>query len=198
MSNFDYRTWWQNWYTGGGTSGPGSYGILAEFKAEIVNQFIKEHNINSVIEFGCGDGNQLSYMNYRQYLGLDVTRAALDRCMARFRDDQSKSFMFYDPQYFVNKGSLNADLVVCFDVLYHITDENDLVKTLADIFSCTQKYVILYTITKEVDIPVPEIKYRDLNLFLRAHHEFIVHQFIPQRYQDQSYADFLILAHKNI
>lgn len=43
----------------GGTSGAGSYGVLAEFKAEVINSLLLEHSILTAIEFGCGDGSQL-------------------------------------------------------------------------------------------------------------------------------------------
>jgi hypothetical protein len=54
---------WENNYQKGGDSGSGSYDQLAIFKADIINSFIKQNNIKTVIEFGCGDGNQLSLAN---------------------------------------------------------------------------------------------------------------------------------------
>ena len=146
--NFDYKKYWNQRYSKGGNSGDGSYGVLAEFKAETINNFIEEHDINSVIEFGCGDGNQLKYMNYKKYLGFDVAKAAIDRCRLIFKDlkdNKTKSFMIYDPKYFINNDFIKADLVVCLDVLYHIIPDEEFIKTLQDIFSCSQKYVILYT-----------------------------------------------------
>jgi hypothetical protein len=53
-------SFWENRYRTGGTSGSGSYGRLAEFKAEILNEFVRERGVSSIIEFGCGDGAQLS------------------------------------------------------------------------------------------------------------------------------------------
>ena len=53
-------SYWENRYKNNGNSGAGSYGRLAEFKADVINNFIAENKITSVIEFGCGDGNQLS------------------------------------------------------------------------------------------------------------------------------------------
>src|SRR5271157_5436589 len=47
-------SFWENEYREGRTSGPGSYGRLAEFKAEILNEFVRTKNIRTVIEFGCG------------------------------------------------------------------------------------------------------------------------------------------------
>ena len=53
-------------------SGSGSYGRLAEFKAEVINSFISENGIRSVLEFGSGDGNQLSLFKIEDYTGFDV------------------------------------------------------------------------------------------------------------------------------
>nr|BFF27640.1 hypothetical protein GCM10025732_56050 [Glycomyces mayteni] len=52
--------YWEKRYADGGNSGGGSRGTNAEFKAEVLNKFTAEHGIESVIEFGCGDGEQLS------------------------------------------------------------------------------------------------------------------------------------------
>jgi|SRR5208282_2162844 len=87
--------YWDGRYRAGGTSGDGSYGRLAAFKAEIINEFVRRHNIGSVIEFGCGDGSQLSLMHYPKYVGLDVSAEAVRMCASRFAKDESKSFFLY-------------------------------------------------------------------------------------------------------
>src|SRR5579859_8234848 len=53
-------TYWEERYRAGGNSGAGSYGRLAEFKAEVLNGFVHSRGIRSVVEFGCGDGAQLA------------------------------------------------------------------------------------------------------------------------------------------
>ena len=53
------QNYWEKRYSLGGNSGQGSYGKSAEFKSEILNIFVRENCINSVTEYGCGDGNQL-------------------------------------------------------------------------------------------------------------------------------------------
>lgn len=68
------KEYWEERYKGEGTSGLGSYGKFAEFKAEIINSFVKDNKINSVIDFGCGDGNQLSLFEIPYYIGLDVSK----------------------------------------------------------------------------------------------------------------------------
>jgi hypothetical protein len=42
----------------------GSYGKFAAFKAEVLNAFVQEMRVDTVIEFGCGDGNQLTLARY--------------------------------------------------------------------------------------------------------------------------------------
>lgn len=57
------NNYWERRYQSGKNSGAGSYSKLADFKANIINSFVLEHNITHVIEFGCGDGNQLFWSN---------------------------------------------------------------------------------------------------------------------------------------
>jgi hypothetical protein len=45
--------YWEQRYQRGGNSGAGSYDNLAKFKAKILNNFVKENHIKSVIEWGC-------------------------------------------------------------------------------------------------------------------------------------------------
>src|ERR1700733_9306823 len=79
--------YWERNYARGGTSGEGSYDALAQGKAVFLNEFVRTREIRSVIEFGCGDGNQLSLADYSSYIGLDVSRSAIERCQHRFATD---------------------------------------------------------------------------------------------------------------
>ncbi len=46
----------------------------------------------SVVEYGCGDGNQLKMATYPQYLGFDVSPAAISMCKSVFNGDATKQF----------------------------------------------------------------------------------------------------------
>ena len=50
--------YWIRRYEAGKTSGVGSYGKFARYKAKVLNEFVSKHSIESVIEYGCGDGNK--------------------------------------------------------------------------------------------------------------------------------------------
>lgn len=193
--SFNYIDYWENTYKTGGNSGQGSYGVLAEFKAEVINWLMKKNNVQRVIEFGCGDGHQLQFMEYPEYLGLDVSPSSVRLCAEKFALDSTKSFMHYLPGAFVNRGFIQADLVVCLDVLYHITDEEDFRATLSDIFASATNLVVLYTrITDGTEKQVVNtIKDRDIMGYLAGYPDFHVEEIIPQRHKELSSADFIIL-----
>lgn len=109
LANFIYRKfinqqkpfttsgdYWINRYSHGGNSGEGSYGESAEFKAEVLNNFVKRENVKSVIEFGSGDGNQLKLAVYRQYIGFDISEDAVAHCRNIFMNDKSKNFQTFE------------------------------------------------------------------------------------------------------
>ena len=60
--------YWQKRYQRGETSGAGSYGRFAEYKAEVLNRFVAANGIVRAAEFGCGDGNQLKAFRFAQNL----------------------------------------------------------------------------------------------------------------------------------
>src|ERR1035441_5440324 len=79
--------YWEDRYRLGGNSGSGSYNRLSEFKARTINDFIAGKNIFSAMEFGCGDGNNLSLIKYPKYIGLDVSPTAIKICMNKYKND---------------------------------------------------------------------------------------------------------------
>lgn len=167
LGSSDY---WEKRYNGGGTSGAGSFGKLSEFKAEIVNSFVKENNIRSVIEFGCGDGNQLSLASYPAYIGLDVSETAIRLCKERFQHDKIKRFLLYDPEHFADKYSvLKADMVLSLDVIYHLIEDNVFELYMNHVFSVAEKYVIIYSSDFSGDSPSSHIKYRQFSGWIKSH-----------------------------
>ncbi|GAA1687910.1 hypothetical protein GCM10009830_39350 [Glycomyces endophyticus] len=138
--------YWEQRYASGGNSGAGSRGELAEFKADVLNGFAAEHGVETVIEFGCGDGEQLSYAKYPRYLGFDVAPTQLRRTMARYADDPTKSFALYDPTCFADPaGLITADMVQSLDVIYHLIEDDVYEKHLEHVFGAARRFVVLFT-----------------------------------------------------
>ena len=137
--------YWEARYAAGGKSGAGSYGEIAAYKAGVLNELITRHQISSVIEFGSGDGNQLTLANYPTYLGLDVSRTAISMCAEKFAGDETKSFMWYDPKHFVNHGAIRADAALSLDVLLHLIEDAVFEQYLRQLFSAATRYVIIFS-----------------------------------------------------
>jgi len=143
---FNSSRYWERRYAKGGNSGTGSYGKLAQYKSEIINSFAKTNNIQAVIDFGCGDGNQLAYYNIPKYIGLDVSKAAIKHCKHRFKRDESKQFFLYDNKFSNKNNSVkNADLTLSIDVLYHLVKDDVFIKYINDLFFYSNQYVIIYS-----------------------------------------------------
>jgi hypothetical protein len=138
--------YWEQRYARGGDSGAGSRGVLAESKAIVLNGLVAEHRIESVIEFGCGDGEQLVLAEYPRYLGLDVSPTTLRRTIARFADDRTKSFALYDPECFADQARrITADLALSLDVIYHLVEDHVYELHLRHVFGAARRQVVLFT-----------------------------------------------------
>jgi len=142
---FNSLEYWRNRYAKGQNSGGGSYGQVAEFKAVVLNRFIREYEIARCIEFGCGDGNQLGLLKIPEYLGLDVAPDAIDLCVNKFVGDPTKSFLLYDPGHFVNNSFITAELTLSMDVILHLVEEEVYTSYMHSLFAASSKYVAIFT-----------------------------------------------------
>jgi len=153
--------YWEHRYKSGDTSGAGSYGRLAEFKMEVLNDFVTGQSVDSIIEFGCGDGAQLSLANYPSYTGLDISEAAVDICKRKFKDDDTKRFMTYDPANF-NTGDkiLQAQLALSLDVIFHLVEDEVYETYISNLFRAAQRYVIIYSSNHDENTVSPHVRHR--------------------------------------
>lgn len=143
--------YWEDRYRLGGTSGSGSYGKLAEFKAKVLNDFVKEEHISSIVEFGCGDGAQLSLAEYPRYIGFDVSPTAVEMCRDKFSTiEKYRFFTTATPEYQEFKP---VDLALSLDVIYHLIEDDVFNAYMKKLFSSSTRFVIIYSydLHKEYD-----------------------------------------------
>ena len=141
--SFSSAAYWNERYVSGGNSGAGSYNRLAEFKAEVLNAFVERERIQSVIEWGCGDGNQLRLARYPRYIGLDVSKEAVRKCRNIFKADRTKKFSHIS--VLTGGGIVPADLSLSLDVLYHLVEDKVFNQYMRRLFSSSKKYVCIYS-----------------------------------------------------
>ena len=187
--------YWIARYKGGGNSGAGSYNALAEFKGEIINSFVMKNNINSVIEFGCGDGNQLKYLNLNSYVGYDVSPDAIKQCSVIFKDDNNKQFKLLK-----NYENTIADLTLSLDVIYHLIEDDIYNDYMLKLFESSHRYVIIYSSNNDKkEFNSPHVKNRAFSKWIKATKpEYKLIQHIPNKFPfngdelNTSFADFYI------
>jgi len=134
------KSYWEHRYMAGGDSGAGSYNNLASFKAETVNRIVRVERVHSVIEFGCGDGNQLALLDVEDYIGVDVSAEAIGRCRKKFAENARRTFHL-STEFDRN---MKGDLVLSLDVIYHLIEEDVFVSYMSDLFAASRHLVLIY------------------------------------------------------
>jgi glycosyltransferase involved in cell wall biosynthesis len=136
--------YWEQRYRSGGTSGRGSYSPYAELTAEIINRIFREREVEDLIEYGCGDGNQLSHLRVAKYVGLDAAPTAIERCAERFRDDPTKSFFLYNPKQHVDThGEFSADCALSKEVIFHLAEDDVFETYMRHLFASARRLVVI-------------------------------------------------------
>jgi len=184
------QTIWENRYKTNGNSGAGSYGVLCEYKAKFINKFIIDNNCKNVIEFGSGDGNQMSYFDVQQYTGVDISEHVINICKQKYSHLANKKFATYVEYY---KMSSKFDLSLSLDVIYHLVDDNIYEKYMNDLFNSTNKFVIIYSSNRQE-------KYNNSHVYPRKFTDYIDLKFPrakllchePNPYPKLSGADFFV------
>lgn len=163
LINFNSSSYWEQRYKEGGNSGSGSYNRLAEFKAQILNNFININNIESLIEFGCGDGNNLSLYSIKDYLGIDVSNKAIEICKEKFISDKTKTFLHTSE---LSSLDSSYQLAISFDVIYHLIEDDVFDSYMKNLFKYTNKYIIIYSSNKDERLTT-HVRHRNFSRWIR-------------------------------
>jgi SAM-dependent methyltransferase len=152
------RDYWEARYRLGGHSGSGSRGANADYKATTLNSFIALYGIESIIEFGCGDGHQLGMLDSVHYIGVDISRTVINACRAQYAHDPEKRFLLLDDY----DGSV-ADAAISLDVVFHLVEDHVYLDYLDRLFSAANRYVVIYSTSHDMhDTGVPHVRHRDV------------------------------------
>ena len=127
------KSYWNNRYDGGGTSGYGSYNEQLEKKLN----WITPLDYKTITEVGCGDfnfGMHLLARHPARYLGLDISDVVI-----------KKNRELYDgiPFAIMRHDVPSGDLLMCVDVLFHILDDRDYANTLIALKNAWTKYLVI-------------------------------------------------------
>lgn len=181
--------YWEKRYARGGTSGAGSCGRLARYKAAFVSDQLS--GCWSVMDMGCGDGHMAGLLNIPQYVGTDVSSVALDRCRRRFKGDETKRF---------TDRWEKADAAISLDVLQHLTDDDSYHEYMMQLFSAARRKVIIYAPCTDVQPPrcASHVRFRDFQPEIPSSWRLVCNEDNPYAFkgdpQDESYSEFFVYA----
>lgn len=188
--------YWDARYSSGGNSGAGSYGKLAEFKAEFLNEFVAENDIRTVVEHGCGDGAQLSLAAYPSYVGLDVSPNAINLCSQRFGADTTKSFSLLS-----DWGGEPVDLALSLDVIFHLVEDEVFDSYMNALFDSSSRFVVVYSSNTNAPHPAKHVRHRRFTDWVETNRpQWRLTKQIPNPYpgdgdgDDASFADFFVFG----
>ena len=159
---FNSSEYWESRYLYGGTSGDGSYGHLATFKARTINNIIKQYNISSVIDYGVGDGNQSNLIDTAGilYYGVDVSQTAINLCKDKCIDNK----IFMTVEEFIG-SSIKCELAISCDVIYHLVEEDVYHKYMQNLCNFSNGYVLIYAKNQDLNHTV-HVKFRKFSNFM--------------------------------
>jgi hypothetical protein len=193
-SGFDSAQYWENRYAQGRNSGAGSYNRLAHFKAEVINDFVKRHDVCSVIEYGCGDGSQLELAHYPSYVGVDVSPTVLAATADRFAADETKAFIHSNDV----GPELRAELALSLDVIYHLIEDTVFDGYMRQLFEAATRFVIIYSSNEVRAADSVHVRHRKFTDWIAANRpDFRQTSVLKNRYPEDvrdpdntSFADF--------
>lgn len=183
--SLDSGAFWNTQYAQGGNSGTGSYNHLAQFKSDTINAFLIQNNIVTVLEIGCGDGNQLQQIQYAEYIGVDISPVIIEKNREKFIEDSRKQFYctLTERDQYVNR---TYDLTISIDVIFHLTEEDAFHQYMDDLFTLSEKFVVIYSSNHEEYTRWPEFRHRNFTGYVQEHYpEWDLMKYIPNKYPYQ-------------
>ncbi|MCV7211817.1 hypothetical protein H7J75_24685 [Mycolicibacterium canariasense] len=188
------QDYWERRYRLGGNSGAGSYNRLARFKADYLNEFVAANGIDSVIEFGSGDGSQLALAKYPSYVGVDVSETVLANTRAMFAGNPAIQFLHTSE---VTENH-RAELALSLDVIYHLVEDVTFDAYMRQLFDAATKFVIVYASNEDKPWSSPHVRHRQFTKWVeRNRSDFGLIERIPNPYpysekdpENTSFADF--------
>jgi SAM-dependent methyltransferase len=106
------------------SSGPGSALSVTVPYRDFLARFIREHDVRSIVDLGCGDLEIMSHVDLgdASYLGIDVIAERIERNRKKLGEHPRFSFSVGDARTLPMSSIAGFDLLIIKDVLQHWTN----------------------------------------------------------------------------
>ncbi|MCC6903553.1 MAG: class I SAM-dependent methyltransferase [Polyangiaceae bacterium] len=115
------------------TRNPVQRALIRRFVAQVHALFLEAGPVESVLEVGVGEGFLSGYLSEKlpekRFTGVDVNEADLARLRAKFPRIATHAANIYD----VGQVPGRFDLVICAEVLEHVSDPDRALRALVDL-----------------------------------------------------------------
>ena len=153
------------WYSPGGMgSGPGSAPAYTERFRAFLADFMRKHDVKTVVDYGCGDWQWAKLVDWPTYQGFDIVPSLVERLQREHGSDRISFQAVEDVSVFEPP---ECDLLICKDVLQHLPNA-EAVDMIAR-FSKRAKYVLWVNdrhpnpAMNNADTPVGGYRHMDLS-----------------------------------
>lgn len=99
---------------------------------KIAYEYIKDNNITSVIDLGCGPGHLSSLFKIEDginYIGYDFSEVAINQAIKRNENNKNNKFIVKDLSDY--DMSENCDFYTSFEFLEHISFDRDIISKMS-------------------------------------------------------------------
>tara|TARA_Y100000389_G_C17460872_1_gene521593 strand:+ start:2899 stop:3480 length:582 start_codon:yes stop_codon:yes gene_type:complete len=135
----------------GNGSGKGSSPDYNKKYIEFLESFIKEKNIQSIYDLGCGDWQFSQFVDWNgaTYIGADCVKSVIQKNQNDYSDlDGRINFIHMDISNSVHEIKPNQDLIILKDILQHWSNI-DIIKFMDILVNQGHKYILLINGYKE-------------------------------------------------
>lgn len=117
---YDKAVWGIN-EDGEGHSGGGSTQTNTVVYRKYLQKFLKDHNIKTVVDIGCGDWEFSKLLKWDgiNYIGYDVVKSVIEKADSQ----HGSNHIHFVHANFLNEDLPEADLLICKDVLQHLNQD---------------------------------------------------------------------------
>jgi len=139
LFTYIYKT--NSWGSVESVSGPGSERKVTQRMCHELSALIKRFGITSIADAPCGDLNWMQHVNIGtcKYIGIDIVQELIERNIKIF--GPTKEFRHLN---LVENIIEKVDLIICRDMLAHLTDEQ-IFKVLRNFKQSGSKYILMTT-----------------------------------------------------
>ena len=130
-------SYWEDRYRLGDKGGAGCSGRRKEWRWRVIEKYAPR--VEDVIDVGCGELSFWSGRDCERYMGIDISRTALER---NRRNRPKWDFIQASASTPLHA---KAEVVFCFDVLFHIMDRTEYYSAIENLISYTGRWLFIST-----------------------------------------------------